>query len=100
MHACPYCSCVLPCVAGPAEGGCCLLELPCGISCGLPDPAQPNPPLLSPRRGVYTTYQTLDKAPTPRWVLAIGGVGIVVGLATYGYQMIQVRALGGKAATR
>jgi len=58
-------------------------------------PTQPNPPLLSPRRGVYTTYKSLDKAPTPRWVLAIGGFGLVVGLATYGYKMIQVGAVGG-----
>jgi len=33
----------------------------------------------------------MDKAPTPRWVLAIGGIGLVIGLATYGYKMIQVR---------
>jgi len=29
------------------------------------------------------------KAPVPIWVLAIGGMGIVVGLATYGYKVIQ-----------
>jgi PiT family inorganic phosphate transporter len=29
------------------------------------------------------------RAPVPIWVLAIGGMGIVVGLATYGYKVIQ-----------
>jgi phosphate/sulfate permease len=29
------------------------------------------------------------EAPVPIWVLAIGGMGIVVGLATYGYKVIQ-----------
>ncbi len=35
-----------------------------------------------------------SKAPVPLWLLALGGVGIVVGLATYGYKVI--RAIGRK----
>ena len=33
---------------------------------------------------------------TPEWILALGGAGIVFGLATYGYNVI--RALGVKMA--
>ena len=33
-----------------------------------------------------------SKAPVPLWLLAMGGVGIVVGLATYGYKVM--RAIG------
>jgi len=29
-----------------------------------------------------------DKAPVPFWLLAIGGVGIVIGLSTYGYKVM------------
>jgi PiT family inorganic phosphate transporter len=35
-----------------------------------------------------------DRAPVPLWLLAMGGVGIVVGLGTYGYKVI--RAIGRK----
>lgn len=31
---------------------------------------------------------------TPVWVLALGGAGIVVGLATYGYNIIQTLGVG------
>ena len=35
-----------------------------------------------------------QKLPMPFWILALGGVGIVVGLATYGYRVMQT--IGGK----
>jgi len=38
--------------------------------------------------------QITDKVPIPWWLLAVGGAGIVVGLATYGYKVIE--AIGRK----
>ncbi len=46
---------------------------------------------IGPLAGILQVYQdgTLAaKAPVPIWILALGGVGIVVGLATYGYKVI------------
>jgi phosphate/sulfate permease len=36
---------------------------------------------------VYNNRKTSSSAETPQWILALGGVGIVIGLATYGEQM-------------
>ena len=38
--------------------------------------------------------EVTQKLPMPFWILALGGVGIVVGLATYGYRVMQT--IGGK----
>ncbi len=46
---------------------------------------------IGPLAGIMQVYQdgTLAaKAPVPIWILGLGGVGIVVGLATYGYKVI------------
>jgi PiT family inorganic phosphate transporter len=46
---------------------------------------------IGPLAGILQVYQdgTLAaKAPVPIWILAMGGVGIVVGLGTYGYKVI------------
>jgi PiT family inorganic phosphate transporter len=37
---------------------------------------------------VVTTGTVGTKTPVPVWVLALGGLGIVVGLATYGYRVM------------
>ncbi|GAQ82758.1 sodium phosphate symporter [Klebsormidium nitens] len=53
---------------------------------------------LGPYSAVYTiwnTSQVPSKSPVEKWILAYGGAGIVVGLATYGYKILQV--LGVKA---
>lgn len=39
---------------------------------------------------VYNNYNVSSSAETPKWILALGGAGIVVGLATYGYNIIKV----------
>ncbi|MEJ2133431.1 MAG: inorganic phosphate transporter, partial [Gammaproteobacteria bacterium] len=38
---------------------------------------------------VVSTGEVLQEAAVPRWVLLVGGAGIVVGLASYGYRVIQ-----------
>jgi len=38
--------------------------------------------------------EVLQKTPMPLWILALGGVGIVLGLTTYGYRVMQT--IGGK----
>lgn len=46
---------------------------------------------IGPLAGILQVYQdgTLAaKAPVPIWILALGGIGIVAGLATYGYKVI------------
>jgi PiT family inorganic phosphate transporter len=46
---------------------------------------------IGPLAGILQVYQdgTLAAtAPVPIWILALGGVGIVVGLGTYGYKVI------------
>lgn len=52
---------------------------------------------VGPFAAIVTTYQISrlnKKAETPKWILAFGGVGIVVGLGTYGYNIM--RAIGVK----
>ncbi|KAJ9505596.1 hypothetical protein QJQ45_005922 [Haematococcus lacustris] len=39
---------------------------------------------------VYNTRHISSTAATPIWVLALGGAGLVTGLATYGYNIIKV----------
>jgi sodium-dependent phosphate transporter len=39
---------------------------------------------------VYVSHSVQLKASQPRWILVIGALGIVAGLATYGYRMIMV----------
>ncbi len=39
---------------------------------------------------VYQTHTVASSVPVPQWILALGGAGIVVGLATYGYNIIKV----------
>lgn len=43
---------------------------------------------------IWSTGQISNKVPVPLWILAFGGAGIVVGLWTYGYNIM--RALGNK----
>jgi sodium-dependent phosphate transporter len=46
---------------------------------------------IAPLSAVYLIYQTGEvesRSPVATWMLALGGVGIVVGLATYGYKLI------------
>lgn len=43
---------------------------------------------------VYNNFKVSSSAPTPKWMLALGGAGIVIGLWTYGYNVI--RSLGGQ----
>jgi len=38
--------------------------------------------------GTVTTGEVLQKSPLPPWVLLLGGAGIVVGLATFGYRVM------------
>ncbi len=47
---------------------------------------------VGPMAAVYSTMKTgavIAKSSVPTWLLAIGAVGIVVGLATYGYRVIE-----------
>ncbi|KAJ4330567.1 Na+/Pi symporter [Didymella glomerata] len=43
---------------------------------------------------IWSTAKISSKVPVPLWILAFGGAGIVVGLWTYGYNIM--RALGNK----
>ncbi|MBB5021391.1 inorganic phosphate transporter [Desulfurispira natronophila] len=46
---------------------------------------------IGPLAAVVTTLQTgliLEEVPVPFWVLALGGIGIVIGIATMGYRVI------------
>ncbi|KAG2451842.1 hypothetical protein HYH02_003618 [Chlamydomonas schloesseri] len=43
---------------------------------------------------VYKFWNVSANGETPTWVLALGGAGIVVGLATYGYNIIQTLGVG------
>ena len=36
---------------------------------------------------MYHTGDVLSAAECPRWILALGGAGIVLGLGTYGYKV-------------
>ena len=48
---------------------------------------------------MYTTYTSgSGKASQPRWILVIGAVAIVFGLAMYGYRIIAVSGGSFKAA--
>ncbi|GAG51062.1 unnamed protein product, partial [marine sediment metagenome] len=47
---------------------------------------------IGPLAGAYQTFMgkgITARVPVPDWLLAMGGVGIVVGLATYGYKVIE-----------
>ena len=39
--------------------------------------------------GVLTTGHVVEQAVVPTWALALGGVGIVIGLATWGWRVIE-----------
>ena len=43
---------------------------------------------LSAVLAIYESGQVEGKAPVQKWVLALGGAGIVMGLALYGYKLI------------
>ncbi|KAK6974950.1 phosphate transporter [Favolaschia claudopus] len=43
---------------------------------------------------IWHTGELSDKVPVPNWILAFGGVALVIGLWTYGYNIM--RALGNK----
>ena len=48
---------------------------------------------MGPLAAVYGIWQTgtvVSKTKVPIWILAVGGAGIVVGLATYGYKIMRV----------
>lgn len=52
---------------------------------------------IGPLAAIYAIWECIcanSKAPVPIWMFVIGGVGIVIGLSTYGYKII--RALGVK----
>ncbi|GMH34654.1 hypothetical protein BSKO_02515 [Bryopsis sp. KO-2023] len=52
---------------------------------------------IGPFAGIYSIYNEMkveSKSEVPIWILALGGFGIVVGLATYGHTII--RAIGVK----
>ena len=52
---------------------------------------------VGPFAGIYHVYRFWNVASngeTPIWVLAMGGAGIVVGLATYGYNIIVTLGVG------
>jgi len=54
---------------------------------------------MGPFAAVYQIWQTAKvpkSTPVPEWILVIGGVGLVTGLATYGYRILRV--LGVKVA--
>jgi sodium-dependent phosphate transporter len=47
---------------------------------------------IAPVAGILAIYQTGElnsKAPVPKWILAYGGVGLVLGLALYGYKVMK-----------
>ena len=46
---------------------------------------------IAPLATIYSIYQNgyiLDKSNVPIWILVLGGVGIVIGLSTWGYKII------------
>ena len=46
---------------------------------------------IAPLASIFAIYETnsiRSNAPVPLWILALGGVGIVFGLATWGYKII------------
>jgi len=48
---------------------------------------------IGPLAAVVSVYQTMEvdkKADVPLWILALGGIGIVLGLVLYGYKIMQV----------
>ena len=49
---------------------------------------------LSAVVAIFNTHKVSPNVPVPSWVLALGGIGIVVGIATYGYKVI--KTIGGK----
>ena len=53
---------------------------------GSNDVANAIGPLLAP--GIYMNNSVEKKADVPLWILALGGAGIVFGLATWGYKII------------
>ncbi len=47
---------------------------------------------VGPLAGVVTVLKAgtvINKAPVPLWILALGGLGIVIGLATWGWRVIE-----------
>jgi sodium-dependent phosphate transporter len=38
----------------------------------------------------FPPFSPVSKSPVPVWILAYGGIGIVIGLATYGYKIMSV----------
>jgi hypothetical protein len=59
---------------------------------------------IGPFSAIYTTYRThavpSSKTTTPKWIFAMGGSLIVVGLITYGAQGIGQREFEGRPRTR
>lgn len=54
---------------------------------------------IGPLAGIWYVYNhraVSSSTSTPKWILALGGAGLVIGLATYGYNIIKV--LGVKMA--
>lgn len=48
---------------------------------------------VGPFAGIYAVWQCTcvsSKSDVPIWILVIGGVGLVIGLATYGYKIMRV----------
>jgi len=46
---------------------------------------------IAPLATIYSIYQTntiSDNSPVPIWILALGGAGIILGLSTWGYKII------------
>ena len=46
--------------------------------------------------GIYQVGEVADKVEVDWWILALGGVGMSIGLATYGYKII--KCLGARMA--
>ncbi|KAL7502038.1 hypothetical protein ACHAXN_000140, partial [Cyclotella atomus] len=47
---------------------------------------------IAPVAGILAIYQSgelASKSPVPKWILAYGGVGLVLGLALYGYKVMK-----------
>eukprot|EP00804_Cyclotella_cryptica_P027363 CCRYP_021162-RB/>CCRYP_021162-RB protein AED:0.30 eAED:0.30 QI:452/0.66/0.71/1/0.66/0.71/7/482/506 len=47
---------------------------------------------IAPVAGIIAIYQTGElssKSPVPKWILAYGGIGLVLGLALYGYKVMK-----------
>lgn len=50
-------------------------------------------PAAGPYAAVYSVWRTCavaQQVAVPVWILVVGGAGIVVGLATYGYKIMRV----------